>query len=359
MTDTLEKVLVLAPGRGSYGEHELGYLARYHAAEARTPQGWLKRFDAARTAAGQPSLSALDGSDRFDAATYSRGDVATPLIYAASWLDFLAINRERFDPVVISGNSMGWYTALACSGAVTGDDGFAIANAMGFNSQAHGPGGQIIVSLVDDQWCAIQGLSERITALVAKTNAQKDQLLAVSINLGGVLVLAGNEAGLQAFIAALPPKPKDKAVALNRQFKGRLAGHGPFHTPLMRESSLRAKMQFDVSLFSPPTRAIIDGTGFIWRRFASDAAQLWDYSLGHQILTPYDFAGAVRTALKEYAPSRIILLGPSSSLGSAIAQILINLNWRGLRSKNDFAEMQDKNPFLLAMGRSDQRQLVV
>ncbi len=53
------------------------------------------------------------------------------------------------------------------------------------------------------------------------------------------------------------------------------------------------------------------------------------------------------------------LLGPGDTLGGAIAQALIAIGWRGLRSKQDFQEVQaSDSPFLLAMGREDQRALV-
>jgi [acyl-carrier-protein] S-malonyltransferase len=63
--------------------------------------------------------------------------------------------------------------------------------------------------------------------------------------------------------------------------------------------------------------------------------------------------------VREYAPDRIILLGPGDSLGGAIAQALIQIEWLGLRSKQDFQEMQASEPFLLSMGREEQRAMVV
>src|SRR3546814_12010341 len=74
-----------------------------------------------------------------------RGDGAAPLIYTATTLDWLSIDREAFDVVAVAGNSMGWYSALALGGAVSVADGFRIANAMGLHSQQHGPGGQVLL----------------------------------------------------------------------------------------------------------------------------------------------------------------------------------------------------------------------
>jgi [acyl-carrier-protein] S-malonyltransferase len=342
-----QTALVIAPGRGTYGKGELGYLARHHGARADI----IARFDAVRAARAQPTLTELDGADRFSNSLHLRGDVAAPLIYAASFLDFLAIDRARFDVVAVTGNSMGWYSALACGGAVSGDAGFAIADAMGVNSQAHGPGGQIVVTVVDEDWRAVPGLRDEVLALCARISARDGHFAALSIDLGGMLVLAGNEAGMKALLAELPPMPGRAPLPL--------AGHGPFHTPLMHASAARAQAQLGADIVGAPALPLVDGRGHVWRRFASAPAMLWDYTFGHQILAAYDFTRAVQVAALEFAPDSIILLGPGDTLGGAIAQALIAIGWRGLSSKADFVARQARDPLLLSMGRDDQRERVV
>ncbi len=342
-----QTALVVAPGRGSYGPAELGYLARHHGARGAD----VARFDAVRAAAGQTALTALDGAAGFDPALHLAGDHAAPLIYAAGWCDFLAIDRARWDIVAVTGNSMGWYSALACGGAVSGDDGFAIANAMGVNSGRHGPGGQLLVPLVDADWHPVPGLRDAILHMVAAIAARPGHAAALSIDLGGVLVLAGDAAGLAALAAELPAAPGRVPVVL--------PGHGPFHTPLMQASADAARAALAPALFGAPALPLIDGRGHVWRPLASDRAMLWDYTLGHQILAPYDFAAALRVAVREYAPDRIILLGPGDSMGAPVAQILIGMGWHGLGSKADFSAAQAADPLVLAMGRPAQRALVM
>jgi [acyl-carrier-protein] S-malonyltransferase len=105
---------------------------------------------------------------------------------------------------------------------------------------------------------------------------------------------------------------------------------------------------------------MIDGRGQIWRPHAVDAGKLRHYTFATQILEPYDFTHAVQVAVKEYAPDRIILLGPGDTLGGAIAQSLIAIQWQGLRTKQDFQAVQTSDdPLLLSMGREEQRALVV
>lgn len=340
--------LVVAPGRGTYGKGELGSIARLHGARF---GDLLANFDAQRRDRGQPTVSELDGAERFSVATHMRGDVAAPLIYTATVLDWLSIDRDKYDVVAVAGNSMGWYSALALGGAVSAEDGFRISNAMGLNSQTHGPGGQILLQVVDDDWRPVPGLRDKLLGLVADIASRPGHALALSIDLAGMLVLAGNEEGLAALLADAPPTPGRDPL--------RLAGHGPFHTPLMFGSSDKAKAELPHSLFGRPPLPLVDGRGHIWRRHASDPATMWDYTFGHQILAPYDFALSVQVAVREFAPDTIILPGPGDTLGGAIAQSLIGIGWQGIAGKADFMARQAADPILLSMGRAEQRALVV
>jgi malonyl CoA-acyl carrier protein transacylase len=342
-----QTALVIAPGRGTYGKGELGSIARLHGCRFAE---LIANFDAQRRDRGQPTVAELDGAERFSVGTHMRGDVAAPLISAATILDYLSIDRHAFDIVATLGNSMGWYSALAIGGAVSVADGFRISNAMGLNSQTHGPGGQILLQVVDDDWRPVPGLRESLLALVADIGARPGHALALSIDLAGMLVLAGNEEGLATLLAEAPPTPGRDPL--------RLAGHGPFHTPLMFGSADKAQAELPASLFGPPALPMVDGRGHIWRRFASDPAAIRDYSFGHQILAPYDFALSVQVAVREYAPDVVILPGPGDTLGGAIAQALIGIGWQGLASKADFAARQASDPILLSMARPEQRARV-
>ena len=344
MADRLSALLV-CPGRGTYGKNELGYLGRHH----NRHRNLIERFDSIRAERGQPTLSELDGAARFSVATHTRGDIASPLIFAASYADFLSLDRDRIDVAAVTGNSMGWYTALACGGAVGAEDGFRIVDAMGENSQAGEPGGQVLLGVVDEDWREIPGRRTELIALAEAIGERDGAALHLSIDLGGMLVFAGNEAGLEALLAEAPLNPAREPM--------RLVNHGPFHTPLMKGSSERA-FQLPSEWIGRPDRPMIDGRGHVWRPHASSPEALRDYTFGTQILETYDFTRAIQVAVREHAPDRIILLGPGDTLGGAIAQALIAIGWRGLTSKGDFQDMQSSDPFLVAMGRDDQRALV-
>lgn len=334
-----QSVLVVCPGRGTYNAPELGYLARHHAGH---PD--LARFDAIRAEAGKETLTALDGKARFSPSLHTRGDVAAPLIHAAAWCDFTAIDRNRFDVVAVTGNSMGWYTALACGGALSPDHAFRVADAMGVNSQKHAPGGQLVLVLAGEDWRVDPALARQIEVAVIEAGARP------SIRLGGMLVVAGPRAALARLDAVLPPLPRPPL---------HLAGNGPFHTALMAPSAAAARDGLAPAWFGQPRVPLVDGRGAIWRRFTSDPAALWNYTFGAQILETYDFTRALTVAIREFAPARIVLTGPGETLGGAIGQALVALKWQGIDSKAAFQARQATDPILLAMGRPDQRAWVV
>jgi len=122
----MKTAVVICPGRGADNGAVLGYLGRYFPA----PE-LLARFDAIGDARGQERVSDLDGADRFEPARHGRGDNASALIYAATLGDFLSLDADRKKVVAVSGNSMGWYSVLACAGAIGSEQGFEIVNTMG------------------------------------------------------------------------------------------------------------------------------------------------------------------------------------------------------------------------------------
>jgi [acyl-carrier-protein] S-malonyltransferase len=340
-----QTAVVVAPGRGTYNRGELGYLARHHADKA----ALLGEFDAYRGAQGQKTLSELDGAARFSGPTHTRGDNASALIYACAYADFLSIDRDKFDIVGVTGNSMGWYIALACAGALNAMGGLEVVNTMGTLMQTHLIGGQLIYPFVDDNWRPIPGERERILERVTEINARAGHTLAVSIDLGGMLVLAGDEPGLSAFEQDMP--------VVQERFPMRLPNHAGFHTSLQEPVAAAGRAALSADLFRQPDLPLIDGRGGFWHPGSSDLSALWEYTLNHQVVRAYDFTAAIRCAARELMPDVFIVLGPGTTLGGAVAQSLVGANWRGLGDRAGFRAEQQRTPRLIAMGREDQRGL--
>ena len=337
--------VIVCPGRGTYNKPELGTLTRTHAGNP-----LIAQWDALREAAGQETLTALDRADRFSGARHTTGDNASPLIYACSYLD-AQIATQSHDICAVTGNSLGWYIALAAGGGATAQTGFEIVNTMGKLMHDHGPGGQILYPFVNDNWQPIVGEETRLLNLIAEIDARSDHRLALSIHLGGMLVIAGNDAGLVAF--ETETKGDDSRTPL------RLPNHAAFHTSLMEPVAEMGRSALPQNLFADPHTALIDGRGAVWHPASTDLAALRDYTLGHQISRTYNFTAAIRSAARNFAPDRFIVTGPGTTLGGAVAQALISIKWQGIDSKEAFLKRQSENPLIVSMGRADQRGLVV
>lgn len=337
--------VVICPGRGTYNKPELGYLHRHHSDR----MNMFAAFDAIRAEAGQEGATALDGAQRYTVGKYSRGDVASPLIYAASLADAQSLSDD-IEIVAVTGNSMGWYIALAAARALSTQDGFRVVNTMGTLMQEQLIGGQLVYPFVGDDWVNDPARKAELLADVARIDALNGHALALSIDLGGMLVLAGNQNGLKAFEQ---PQP-----VVQERFPMRLANHAAFHTGLQAPVAARGRALLGQELFAQPDLPLIDGRGKIWWPGATDTEALWDYTLGHQVMETYDFSRAVQTAAREFAPDLFIVTGPGATLGGAVAQSLVLANWQRMVDKAAFQARQEAEPLLIAMGRDDQRMLV-
>ncbi|WP_026940774.1 ACP S-malonyltransferase [Hellea balneolensis] len=336
-----QKALVICPGRGVYNKTELGYLNKFHGDKKEL----ISSFDAIRTTEEQDAISALDNAERFSVSKFTRGDNASGLIYACSYADFQSIDRKKYDIVGVTGNSMGWYTALACSGALSAQDGFHVVNTMGRIMQGNAIGGQILYPFNDENWIESPAKKSELESLASDIEG-----LYISIYLGGMIVFAGTDTALKTLEDRLPAQGR---------FPMRLMNHSGFHSELQSENSIQGKAALPETLFSQPNIPLIDGRGHLWHPQTVELGDLWNYTFGKQVTETYDFTKAVANSVKELAPDIVIVLGPGTTLGGATAQALISCGWESLNTKKDFTDRQENAPYLAAMGLETQRKWVI
>ncbi len=343
---TKKRIVVVCPGRGSYTKETLGFLQRRgsHISE------FLRDIDQRRQAGGDPTVTELDSAEKFKVSVHTKGEHASPLIYACAYADFMAIDRDRYEIVAVCGNSMGWYLTLMFAGALDWAGGFQVIQTMGGMMRTGNVGGQMIYPVIKEDWTPDADALMECERLLATVHSEGIGQAYVSIYLGGYVVLAGDPPGLQYLLKNLPRKG---------DYPFQLINHAAFHTPLLHDTSVRAFEEIPLDVFSSPQLSMIDGRGHIWQPYSTDAGELRQYTLGHQVYAPYDFTASVSVALKEFAPDHIVLLGPGNSLGGSIGQILIRNNWYGIDDKATFQERQKTNPILLSMGFEEQREGLV
>ena len=337
----MKRAVVICPGRGSYSRTSLGYLKGLESEK-------LEQADQFREDLGRPTVSEMDLSEKFRSKLHIAGENASILTAGIAMADFDQISQD-FDIVAITGNSMGFYTALGLSGALDLPACFKLVETMAEYQKNNVIGGQILYPLIDDEW---QRLPEREALVQYLIDTIPD--LHWSIKLGGQAVLGGTKAALEKAIKRLPE------IEMNGiKYPFQLPLHSAFHTIQMNPAHRQAIRDLDDLPIQTPKIPLIDGKGHIWQPRACSSEALLDYTLGEQVIDVYDFRASVRAALRNFAPEVIILLGPGSNLGSAIAHVIIEEEWDKISSKSEFIAQQKEKPFVLAMARADQRPLVI
>jgi [acyl-carrier-protein] S-malonyltransferase len=328
------RIAILCPGRGAYTERTLRSLPE-------EPHPWVARAEELRASYGLPPLLELDRAERFRPAVHLRPANAAPLIWLVTMLD-AATARAEHELVCVAGNSMGWYTALAVAGTLGFEDGFALVQEMALLQEGHAGGGQVVYPLVDEDWRLVPARE----AAVEEVLAGSDEAFR-SIALGAYAVLAGSDAGVAQLLRALP-----QAELGSTTYPLRLAQHGPYHTPLAAGVAERAREKMAKLRFRAPEVALVDGRGVRWSPWSADEGELARYTLGEQVVAPFDFTRCVRVVLREHAPERLVLPGPGNSLGGVCGQVLAMEGWRGVRSKGDFEALQaGEEPAVVSMRR--------
>jgi [acyl-carrier-protein] S-malonyltransferase len=321
--------LVICPGRGTYQKNEFGCLRPFYQNDT------LLQIDQRRKTLGLPTVSELDRADKYLPALHQQPANNAALIYAAGLCQFNAIKRDDYQLVAVTGNSMGWYTALSCAGVWDAAFGTEVVSTMA-QLTAGAAGQQFIYPLLDADW----RLDPAKQALVAEQLRQQAPDLYRSIDYGGYAVLAGSKQAVSNAMAALPP--------VDERFPMLLQGHAAFHSPLMQQASEAALAKFQPEAWQQPSLPLIDGSGRIWPAGHNNLALLQRYTFGTQVSQCYNFTQAIQLAVKEFAPDHIILLGPGQNLGGAVAQSLIDIGWRGMKCKQDFVDLQQSaQPFLI------------
>jgi len=244
----------------------------------------------------------LDQMPSYNMRLHTSGENASSLIYACSKADFAAIDTDEYDIVAITGNSMGWYIALAVAGALDEQGSIELINTMGSMMKSGVIGGQIIYPIVDNTWREDATKIAHVNEVMQAVNTLENCQVHTSIKLGGFIVIGGNKTGLKQL--------EQRLENIDDRYPMNLFNHAAFHTPLLTETSKQAQQLLSKNLFEPPKIPLIDGQGKIWQPYSTDSDALWEYTLGRQVTDYYDFTKAIEVAIKEFAPDKLIILGP-------------------------------------------------
>ena len=196
-----ERIVVVCPGRGSYTRETSNYLRIYGNNLIKD----IKWMDFERESHGRESLTKLD-SQKFKSNIHMLGENASSLIYACSLSDFSYIDVNKYEIISVLGNSMGWYTSLVLSGAISKKNGFHLIEKMGSMMKREIIGGQLIYPIINENWEIDNKLYDFVLSEVKRFG------LHISIKLGGYMVIGGKRNKLKNLSKVLPINEKYREI---------------------------------------------------------------------------------------------------------------------------------------------------
>lgn len=179
-------------------------------------------------------------------------------------------------PALVSGHSLGEWSALVCSDVLAFADAVKLVQHRGRYMQEAVPAGQggmaAIIGLDDD----------KILAACAEA-AQGDVVSAVNFNSPGQVVIAGAAAAVERASALCKEAGAKRALPLPVS--------APFHTSLMKPAAERLQSLIDSTLFSAPTIPVIHN---VTAAVESDPAAIKSLMI-EQIYSPVRWVDCVNT----------------------------------------------------------------
>lgn len=196
---------------------------------------------------------------------------AQPALYAVSSALWRALDEALpTRPAAAAGHSLGEYTALAASGAVSYEAGLALVaergRAMAAAAAAGEPSGMAALIGAD---------LDHAEAIAADRRAVGGRLWVANINAPSQIVLAGGEADIEWLC--------ENARSLGIRRAVPLAVAGAFHSPFMRPAAERLEIALDGTAFSSPQFPVYANTT---ARPIEDPAR----QLAEQLVRPVQFA---------------------------------------------------------------------
>lgn len=160
--------------------------------------------------------------------------VTQPAIFVQSVIKAL-INPQTFNPEAVAGHSLGEFSALTASGALTFEEGLSLVKERALAMQ----------TACDEQpgtMAAILGLPDDIIESVCRDI--QDIVVPANYNSPGQLVISGSVEGINKAVEALNAAGAKRAIVLS-------VG-GAFHSPLMESARMRLGAAIDAAIIKKP-----------------------------------------------------------------------------------------------------------
>lgn len=246
-------------------------------------------------------------------------EITQPALLTASvalwrlWLD-----QNGVKPVVMAGHSLGEYSALVCSEALSFSDAVKLVSQRGKFMQQAVPEGVGAMA-------AIIGLSLEQLDEICRTASEGEIVSQANINSPGQIVIAGHTGAV------------DRTMKLSKEAGAKLVKKldvsVPSHCALMNSASEKLSVLFNNIDIKIPKIAVINNTD---AEVQQDSIMI-KQALSRQLYTPVRWVESVEKIVKNYAVDIIIECGPGKVL-SGLNKRIVNIQTLSLSEPTFFEE---------------------
>ena len=276
---------------------------------------WIKHeswelVDEASDACGRDVAQLLLKADA-DELKQTRNSQLTTFVLSMVILD--AVERTGVAPNFTAGHSLGEYSALCASGALSFEDAVRLVS-------ERGEAMQVAADEQDGSMAAVLGLDDD---LVVSACARVDgDVWVANYNAPGQVVIAGDPAALT--------DAGEKAKELGAKRSMALPVGGAFHTPFMapaRDRLRKALAEVEVRDPAIPVFANVDA-------ISRDTAEEWPQLLASQLCSPVQWRQTLY-AMQELGCATFVELGPGTVLTGMAKRTLKDVNTLSVATPED------------------------
>ncbi len=247
----------------------------------------------------------------------NRTEYTQPALLAAGVAVWRAWHRQGGrSPAFLSGHSLGEYTALVASGALSLRDGAHLVRLRGQLMQEAAPSGVGAMA-------AVLGADDALVQEVCDAVSGTEVVVPANFNSPGQIVIGGHAAAVDKALAMLGERGVRKTV--------KLAVSVPSHTPLMREAANRLAETMAGLSWRMPDRPVVQNVD----ARAHDSVEAIRDALVRQLYLPVQWTGCVQ-ALVGQGVTRMAECGPGKVLAGLVKRIDKSVDARAIGTAGEF-----------------------
>ena len=238
---------------------------------------------------GRDVASLLLTTDKADLRNTHNSQITT---FVLSLVVLDAVERTGAAPTYVAGHSMGEYTALCATGALSFDDAVRLVYARGEAMQA-------AAKLRPGKMAAVLGIDDNLVSEICEQT--EGDVWAANFNAPGQVVIAGAVDALAKACATAKEAGAKRSIEL--------AVNGAFHTPYMepaQEHLKKALSEVDVRAPAVPVIANVDAMPY-------QTSDVWQELLLKQLTSAVRWRASLHT-LEEAGVTTFVEMGPGRAL---------------------------------------------